>query len=151
MRGRATGTEIRSPTREALMDHLRVTAGLAAGCAVLALGGCAARPGPAGATASRFDAAVGRSDWSAACAMLAPVTRDGLEQSAGIPCRDALEEEGLERAGPVLRVEVFGTMAQARMGQDTVFLARFPGGWKVLAAGCSPQAGRPYDCRLQGG
>ena len=133
------------------MDLRRVTAGLVAGCAVLAVGGCAAPPGPAGSTASRFDAAVGRSDWGTACAMLAPVTSDDLEQSAGTPCADALEEEGLEQAGPVLRVEVFGTMAQARMGQDTVFLARFPGGWKVLAAGCSPQVGRPYDCRLQGG
>ena len=133
------------------MDRRRVTAGLVGGCAVLAVGGCAAPPGPAGSTASRFDAAVGRSAWSTACAMLAPVTRDDLEQSAGTPCADALAQVGLEPAGPVVRVEVFGTMAQARMGQDTVFLARFPGGWKVLAAGCSPQPGRPYDCRLQGG
>lgn len=133
------------------MDRRRVTAGLVGGCAVLAVGGCAAPPGPAGSTASRFDAAVGRSAWSTACAMLAPVTRDDLEQSAGTPCADALAQVGLEPAGPVVRVEVFGTMAQARMGQDTVFLARFPGGWKVLAAGCSPQVGRPYDCRLQGG
>ena len=133
------------------MDRRRVTAGLVGGCAVLAVGGCAAPPGPAGFTASRFDAAVGRSDWSTACAMLAPVTRDDLEQSAGTPCADALAQEGLEPAGPVVRVEVFGTMAQARMGQDTVFLARFPGGWKVLAAGCSPQVDRRYDCRLQGG
>ena len=133
------------------MDRRRVTAGLVGGCAVLAVGGCAAPPGPAGSTASRFVAAVGRSAWSTACAMLAPVTRDDLEQSAGTPCADALAQVGLEPAGPVVRVEVFGTMAQARMGQDTVFLARFPGGWKVLAAGCSPQVGRPYDCRLQGG
>jgi hypothetical protein len=133
------------------MDRRRVTAGLVGGCAVLAVGGCAATPGPAGSTASRFDAAVGRSAWSTACAMLAPVTRDDLEQSAGTPCADALAQVSLEPAGPVVRVEVFGTMAQARMGQDTVFLARFPGGWKVLAAGCSPQVGRPYDCRLQGG
>lgn len=133
------------------MDHRRATAGLVAGCAVLAAAGCASPPGPAGSTASRFDAAVGRSDWSTACTMLAPVTRDDLEQSAGTPCADALAQEGLEPARPVVRVEVFGTMAQARMGQDTVFLARFPDGWKVLAAGCSPQVGRPYDCRLQGG
>ena len=133
------------------MDRRRVTAGLVGGCAVLAVGGCAAPPGPAGSTASRFDAAVGRSAWSTACAMRAPVTRDDLEQSAGSPCADALAQVGLEPAGPVVRVEVFGTMAQARMGQDTVVLARFPGGWKVLAAGCSPQVGRPYDCRLQGG
>jgi hypothetical protein len=134
------------------MDRRRhATAGMVVGCAMLVVGGCAAGPGPAGATASRFDAAVGRSDWDAACAMLAPATRDDIEQSAGSSCPAALEEEGLEQAGPVVRVEAFGTMAQVRMGQDTVFLARFPGGWKVWAAGCSPQTGRPYDCRLKGG
>ena len=94
------------------MDRRRVTAGLVGGCAVLAVGGCAATPGPAGSTASRFDAAVGRSAWSTACAMLAPVTRDDLEQSAGTPCADALAQVSLEPAGPVVRVEVFGTMAQ---------------------------------------
>jgi hypothetical protein len=32
-----------------------------------------------------------------------------------------------------------------------VFLAAFPGGWRVVAAGCTPRGDRPYDCTLQGG
>jgi hypothetical protein len=42
-------------------------------------------------------------------------------------------------------------MTQVRFAQDTIFLARFQSGWKVMAAGCSPVPGHPYDCRLQGG
>ena len=34
---------------------------------------------------------------------------------------------------------------------DTVFLAVFPGGWRVVAAGCTPHGDRPYDCVVQGG
>lgn len=80
-----------------------------------------------------------------------PATKDDLEQSAGTPCAEAMAGEDLSEAGPVARVQVFGTMAQARLAQDTFFLTRFLGGWRVLAAGCSPQPAGPYDCRVQGG
>ena len=33
---------------------------------------------------------------------------------------------------------------------DTVFLLRFPDGWRVSAAGCTPQGEAPYDCEVQG-
>jgi hypothetical protein len=45
---------------------------------------------------------------------------------------------------------VYGQWAQVRLTGDVVFLAAFPGGWRVVAAGCSPQGNRPYDCTLQG-
>ena len=35
--------------------------------------------------------------------------------------------------------------------RDTVFLATFPGGWRVVAAGCTPRGDRPYDCTVAGG
>jgi hypothetical protein len=35
--------------------------------------------------------------------------------------------------------------------RDTVFLSRFPTGWKVTAAGCVPRPGRPYQCAVKGG
>lgn len=47
-------------------------------------------------------------------------------------------------------MSVFGTMAQVRYPEDTVFLARFRSGWRVMAAACSPQAHDPYDCRIKG-
>jgi hypothetical protein len=33
---------------------------------------------------------------------------------------------------------------------DTVFLARFDGGWRVMAADCSPRAEQPYECQVKG-
>jgi hypothetical protein len=128
-----------------------VPAALVAVVGLLTFGACAAPAGPAEDVARQFDEALARSDWSAACALLAPATKDDLEQSAGTPCAEAMAGEGLSEAGPVARVQVFGTMAQARLAQDTLFLTRFRGGWRVLAAGCSPQPAGPYDCRVQGG
>ena len=46
------------------------------------------------------------------------------------------------------RVEVFDSMAQVRVGADTVFLSRYDGGWRVVAAACTPVPGRPYDCSI---
>jgi hypothetical protein len=34
---------------------------------------------------------------------------------------------------------------------DTVFLAEFPDGWKVVAAACTPRDRLPYDCQVEGG
>jgi hypothetical protein len=45
---------------------------------------------------------------------------------------------------------VYGQWAQVRLSEDTVFLGAFPGGWRVVAAGCTPRDNRPYDCTLQG-
>jgi hypothetical protein len=46
---------------------------------------------------------------------------------------------------------VYGQWAQVRIGGDTVFLAVFPGSWRVVAAGCQSRGDRPYDCQVQGG
>jgi hypothetical protein len=43
------------------------------------------------------------------------------------------------------------TWAQVRLDDDTVFLAAFPGGWRVVAAGCRPRGeAEPYDCAVEG-
>jgi hypothetical protein len=47
--------------------------------------------------------------------------------------------------------EVYGQRAQVRLSGDTVFLAVFPDGWRVVAAGCTARGEKPYDCVLQGG
>ena len=41
--------------------------------------------------------------------------------------------------------------ATAGNGHDTVFLAHFPTGWKITAAGCRPRPQRPYQCEIKGG
>jgi hypothetical protein len=117
----------------------------------LALAGCSSQEGPAQAAAEDFYRAVSASEWPAACALLAPATRSALERSAGTGCPEALAAEELADPGAVHSSARFGTMAQARFGADTVFLSRFGSRWRVVAAGCAPVHGRPYECRLEGG
>lgn len=113
--------------------------------------GCTVSPAPGAGVGARFYRAVAVKDWVAACRLLAPETRAELEKAAGTGCRAVLASEELPDPGPVRTSVSYGTMTQVRFERDTVFLARFQSGWRVMAAGCSPKAGRPYDCRLQGG
>jgi hypothetical protein len=125
----------------------------AVGFAVAAgLSACGSPGTPVGARiGAGFYAAVKAADWKAACGFLAPETQAELEKSAGRSCPAALAEEDLPDPGPQNGVSAFGTMTQVRFADDTLFLARFQSGWRVLAAGCAPVPGHPYDCRLQGG
>ena len=118
------------------------------GCAV----GCAA-PGSSAAqqAAVAFTRAVTAKDGARACAVLAPGTRSELEQSEGKKCSEAVLSLGLHPAGAPGRTRVFGTAAQVKFTSDTMFLGRFRSGWRVVAAGCKPVPGHPYDCLLQGG
>ncbi len=125
-----------------------------AGVAVALLTGCGATSGPAArATADQFTRAVADKDGAAACALLAPATRAELEQSAGSSCVSAIVEENLQEAGVLETSATFGTMAQVSFGSDVVFLAEFPRGWRVTAAGCAPGTtpAKPYECQLSGG
>jgi hypothetical protein len=85
-----------------------------------------------------------------ACGLLAPETLKELEDSEG-PCATALPDQLQSTSGPARSAEVYGKDAVVRLSTDTVFLARFPDGWRVTAAGCTPsQAGHPYDCKVKG-
>jgi hypothetical protein len=122
--------------------------------ASLALAGCASvgdRGEAADAVAIKLLTAVGDQDGAAACAVLAPDTAAEVVQSGDKPCAEAILDEDLPAPGAVTGTDVFGQWAQVRLAGDTVFLAAFPGGWRVVAAGCTPRAERPYDCVLQGG
>ena len=101
--------------------------------------------------AASFYRAYLSSDGTTACQELAPKTKSALEQSAKKPCDQAVLEEDVPRVGKPRQVRVFGTQAQVDYGTDTAFLARFRGGWKVVAASCTPQRGLPYDCQISGG
>ncbi|WP_270886924.1 hypothetical protein [Pedococcus sp. 5OH_020] len=119
---------------------------------VVLLSGCGAagrsQQGAASAAALSFERSVA-DDPGKACRLLAPKTRQDLESDG--PCPQSLREQDLPQAHAVRRTQVFGTDAMAELDGDTLFLALFPDGWRVTAAGCKPQAtDRPYDCTVKG-
>jgi len=126
-------------------------ASLAIVVALAAVAGCAnSQEGDVERVADSFYSAIGSRDGAAACDVLAPETASELEQSSGETCAEAVLSEGLSATGEPGSARVFGTMAQVRYGDDTVFLARFRSGWLVMAASCVPQAHDRYDCRIKG-
>jgi hypothetical protein len=120
---------------------------------LLALTGCASvghRADAADTAAIGLLTAIQRKDGAAACAILAPDTADEVAQSGDKPCAEAILDEQLPRPGTVTSTDVYGQWARVRLSDDTLFLAVFPDGWRVVAAGCMPRADRPYQCVLQG-
>ena len=113
------------------------------------LAGCAGTQDSAtGSVAEQLVEAVRDGDGAAACDLLAPPTRSELESSSGSPCEEAILEEDLGDGSGDVRVEVYDTSAQVRLGGDTMFLSRYDGHWLVVAAACTPVPGRPYDCSI---
>lgn len=102
-------------------------------------------------TADDFAGSLRSDDGAAACALLMTSTRSAVEEAAGRPCEEGIVDEVGADPGAVTRAEAFGTAAQVRTQNDTLFLARYDGRWLVLAAGCSPRGELPYDCQVEGG
>jgi hypothetical protein len=120
----------------------------------LSVAGCGSvddRGAAASAVALRMLSAVDTEDGIAACGLLAPDTASELEQSADTPCAQAILDEDLPKPGAVTKAAVYGQWAQVHLSGDTVFLGAFPGGWRVVTAGCTPRGDQPYDCTLQEG
>jgi hypothetical protein len=121
---------------------------------LLATAGCGSvgdREAAARDTAVRMLTAAAGDDGAGACALLAPETAAAVEQSAGASCAEAILDEDLPTPGSVTATQVYGQWAQVRLSGDTVFLAAFPGGWRVVAAGCEQRPERPYRCTVEGG
>jgi hypothetical protein len=116
----------------------------------LLLAGCASveqRSDAAETTARRFLQAVADGDGQTACGVLAPQT----EAEIDAPCAEGIVGEALTAPSDRADSQVYGQRALVRFAEDTVFLAVFPDGWRVVAAGCEPRGERPYDCAVQGG
>lgn len=117
--------------------------------AALALGGCTDVGGQA-----VQEAAVSfvRSAPPEACALLAPDTLARLEQQAGAACAEALPGLALPTGTGVRHVEVAVQSAQVQLDDQVLFLARFPDGWRVTAAGCvrnDADPAVPYECEVE--
>jgi hypothetical protein len=133
-------------------ERVRATAGVIAVTLLPVLAGCAATSrSEVTGVVTRFYRAYEHRDGAAACALLAPETRRSVAESADAACASALLDEPLPRPGQASSASVYGDQAQVRLDRDTVFLARFADGWKLVAVGCRPRPERPYDCDVEAG
>lgn len=100
--------------------------------------------------ASAFTARRQSSDNAAACAYLAPETREELAHDPGPTCAAGLAAADLPNPGEVRATEVYGRQARVELDQDTYFLTSFADGWRINAAGCTPRHRKPYRCLVKG-
>jgi hypothetical protein len=122
---------------------------LAGACLVLLSACGGSQDEPAASAAQQLLAAASDGDGAAACDVLDPAVRSELEEQSGKPCEQAVLEEDLGAdTGEVSVVDVYEAMARVVVGAQTVFLSRYDGSWKVVAAACRPVAGQPYDCSI---
>ncbi|MCT4353890.1 hypothetical protein M5362_12205 [Streptomyces sp. Je 1-79] len=98
-----------------------------------------------------FEQALVSRDYRAACGLLAPETRKALAEGEKQACPEALEGQDLPASAAVRAAEVYGRQALVRAGGETLFLSQFAAGWRVVAAGCTPQGDKPYQCLVKGG
>ena len=122
---------------------------LVAGLAGCSQGGRGTPTGPLHAVET-FEAALKRGDAATACDLLAPPTRNELEQSESEKCAKALPGQDIPATTSEADVDVFGDEAIARVAGDVLFLTNVGGTWMVSAAGCKPQPDQPYDCEVKG-
>src|SRR5688572_13838460 len=101
--------------------------------------------------ATRFEAAGTVQDSTAAVGPLAPGTRSEVESSGRQACVEAWADQGVPPGGEVTRVRTYGSMAIVDLQADTLFLGRFDGRWRVVAARCAKRADKPYECQVKGG
>ncbi|MGW0034797.1 hypothetical protein ACWDXD_33890 [Streptomyces sp. NPDC003314] len=116
-----------------------------------ACGAPQARQDGASRAGRAFEEALASGAYGAACELLAPESREQLEEDEERPCEKALPSQDLPRGEGASSVDVHGRQALLRVGAETLFLSQFDDGWRVTAAGCVPRGGdEPYRCALKG-
>jgi hypothetical protein len=118
---------------------------------LLVLPGCgtAGSERDARASVQRFFVAVGARDGAGACRELSEGAVSEVEKSERKPCAQGILSQDVSPA-PVVDVKVYMQSAQAKLrGGAAVFLDQTRQGWKISAAGCKPQPGKPYQCELE--
>jgi hypothetical protein len=119
--------------------------------AVFAVGGCGGSSDtvPASDAAGKFVSALAVNNSATACSLLAPqaVRRIVVLRPEG--CPEALPTLGLPADRPD-KVEVWSDTAQIKTKGDTLFLRKFPEGWRIVGAGCVPHGEEPYECKVDG-
>jgi hypothetical protein len=116
------------------------------------LTGCSAPPGERErvlGTARDWLAAVRAGDPAAECRLLTPAARQSVA-TGDDTCEQALGDLDLPGGGSIGAVEIWSDEAQVRTGEDTLFLVRVAGGWRVSGAGCTARRDGPYDCDVEG-
>ncbi|MGY1607328.1 MULTISPECIES: hypothetical protein [unclassified Geodermatophilus] len=83
------------------------------------------------------------------CTLLTEAAVSSLEHEEPTGCATALEDLELGR-GDVVSAQVWGSEAQVRLDDDTLFLTETADGWRVAAAGCAPSDEDRYDCLVEG-
>ena len=130
------------------MSPRRALAAATAAAAALLLSGCGNLSSDEVTTTARAFAAPD-ADPASRCGLLADKTRSALVESAGSPCEQAIADVPFG-TGAVVSVDVWGTEAQVKLADDTLFLTQTADGWRVSAAACQAQgADEPYDCQVE--
>ncbi|MFF4173330.1 hypothetical protein [Streptomyces sp. NPDC001744] len=133
---------------------MRIPVLVAVAAAVLLLGACGASPARrdgASRAALSFEESLASGAYGTACGLLAPDSREQLEEDGSRSCERALAERKLPRGRTVRSVDVYGRQALLRMDGETLFLSQFDDGWRVTAAGCVPEKDdSPHHCALKG-
>ncbi|MFE3031292.1 hypothetical protein ACFXKY_06545 [Streptomyces canus] len=137
---------MRKPRRISTLTFLALLGLVLSGC-----GSVGERRSDAERAATGFERLLRADDPTGLCTALAPETRSELQQSEKASCEKAISSQGIPLGGTTHRVDLYGRQARIVLARDTLFLSLFPDGWKVVAAGCTPQPGRPYQCALKGG
>ncbi|WP_448642709.1 hypothetical protein [Geodermatophilus sp. URMC 63] len=83
------------------------------------------------------------------CALLTEAAVESLEHEEPAGCATALQDLRLGTGG-VESAQVWGTEAQVRLTDDTLFLTETTDGWRVAAAGCTHSDEDRYDCLVEG-
>jgi hypothetical protein len=121
---------------------------------VLAVAGCSgSNPGAdaAAQVAVEFHEMVSSGDPSSGCDLLAPAVVEKLENGSAGTCGEKLSALNLPSATRATESKAYGSSAQVFLDEDTVFLTKTGGHWKITAAGCISRGERPYDCEVEGG